>query len=68
MSSQAFLTPDELALRFKTKKARIYELVRLGLLPAVHLGRQLRFDEAQISEFIKQGGKSLAGGWRKEAR
>jgi excisionase family DNA binding protein len=38
-------------------KARVYELVRLNLLPAVRIGaRQIRFDEEAVAEWIKLGG------------
>ena len=35
-------------------EARVYELVREGLLPAVHLGRQIRFSEAALERFIAE--------------
>jgi excisionase family DNA binding protein len=47
---------------------RVYELVRTGLLPAVKLGRQLRFRPSQVQAFIEAGGAALPGGWRKEVR
>ncbi len=38
---------------------RVYELVRLGLLPSVRLGRQIRFDEDALQRWIASGGASL---------
>jgi excisionase family DNA binding protein len=35
---------------------RVYELVRLGLLPAVKFGRTVRFDPAALAAFVAQGG------------
>jgi excisionase family DNA binding protein len=38
-------------------KARVYELVRQNLLPAVRIGaRQIRFDEETLQAWIKHGG------------
>lgn len=47
--------------------ARVYDLARQGVLPVVRLGRQLRVDEDVLREWIRSGGQSLPGGWRKEA-
>ncbi len=45
-------------------KQRTYALVRNGLIPAVHVGRQVRFDPDAIQKWISGGGKALPGGWR----
>ena len=45
---------------------RVYELVRLNLLPCVRLGRQVRIDEAALFEWIARGGQGLAAGWKNE--
>lgn len=38
-------------------KARVYELVRQNILPAVRVGaRQIRFDEETLNNWIKSGG------------
>lgn len=52
-------------------QARAYELARLRVLPdgvVVRLGRQLRFDEEALAEWIRSGGASLPGGWRRDPR
>lgn len=42
-------------------KARVYELVRQNILPAVRIGaRQIRFDEETLNNWIKSGGASDA--------
>jgi len=56
----------EVAEILRVPQARTYELIRQGLLPAVHLGRQLRVSEPALIGFIETGGKPLAGGWRRE--
>jgi hypothetical protein len=43
---------------FKTT-ARVYEAARLGLIPCVRIGRQVRFDEESLREWVKSGGSSL---------
>ena len=46
---------------------RVYELARQGIIPAVKIGRQVRFSPKRIREFIENGGQGLPGGWRREA-
>ena len=48
-------------------EARAYQMIRAGLLPVVRLGRRLYIDPEQWAEFRRNGGKGLAGGWRREA-
>src|SRR5262249_42642324 len=59
-------TAAELAMRLHIGPARLYELVRQGLVPAVRLGRQVRFDPAAVEAWIARGGRALPGGWRRE--
>ena len=47
-------------------RQRAYELARLGLIPSVRIGRTVRFDEDQIREFVRTGGRGLPGGWRRD--
>jgi hypothetical protein len=45
--------------------SRVYDLARRELLPGVvHIGRQVRFNLAEVLNFIQQGGTTLSGGWR----
>lgn len=60
------LRVDEVARLLDLRDHRVYDLAREGILPAVRLGRQLRFSPGKIQEFIENGGRSLPGGWRKE--
>jgi excisionase family DNA binding protein len=48
---QSLLTIPEVAARLSINRARAYELVRRGVLPAVHLGRQVRVDARALEEF-----------------
>ena len=47
---------------------RIYEMVRVGILPpgvAIRLGRQVRIDAEGLASWAARGGQTLSGGWRK---
>lgn len=46
---------------------RLYTLTREKIVPCVYLGRQIRWSEKKLDDFIEQGGERFAGGWRKEA-
>ncbi len=64
--SHRLLTAGQAAERLDVTLARLYELARTGTLPAVRIGRQIRFSPDALSEWIESGGQSLAGGWRRE--
>lgn len=53
------LTAKETAEILKVTLPRVYELAREGLIPSVRMGRQIRFHEAKLMEWIEQGGSSL---------
>jgi excisionase family DNA binding protein len=53
------LTLKEAAEILGVKPFRAAELVRLGILPAVRLGRQVRISSRRLSGFIQEGGKAL---------
>ena len=46
-------------------RSRTAALVRMGILPAVRLGRQIRIDPNKSQAFIEQGGQPLPGGWKR---
>ena len=66
-SRTTLLTVPEVSQRLKISEARVRELGRLGLLPIVKLGRQIRVDPTRLDAWIADGGQSLPGGWRREA-
>jgi excisionase family DNA binding protein len=39
-------------------RARIYEAARLGLIPCVRIGRQVRFDEETLRRWAELGGSA----------
>ena len=62
------MTVKQVATMLQVSQERVYEMVRLGLLPAVRLGRQLRVDEEALKNWIAHGGQALPGGWRAEEK
>jgi excisionase family DNA binding protein len=52
------LTADKIAESLGITTARIYEAARLGLIPCVRIGRQVRFDEEAITDWIARGGST----------
>jgi excisionase family DNA binding protein len=62
-----FFTVPEIADLLQMKRERVYEAVRLGLVPAVHIGRQIRIEERAFVEWVRNGGQTHAGGWRHQA-
>jgi excisionase family DNA binding protein len=66
MTTKALEGIDWLSQRLSISKHQAYQYVREGVIPAVKLGRLVRFDPDTIDNFIRNGGQSLPGGWRKE--
>ena len=53
------LTAKETARLLQVKLPRVYELARGGLIPSVRMGRQIRFEETKLVEWVEQGGRAL---------
>ncbi len=64
--SHRLLTAGQAAERLEVTLTRLYELTKTGALPAVRIGRQIRFSPEALNEWIDGGGHSLPGGWRRE--
>lgn len=64
------LSVPRVARRLDVPHHRVYDLVRAGILPAVHLGRQVRVCPEALEKFIAEGGRTLPGpgGWRRAQR
>jgi excisionase family DNA binding protein len=62
--SKELLTLEEAARVLRVKYGRAAELARLGVIPVVRLGRQVRVNPDDLNRFIASGGKALPGGWR----
>ena len=59
------ITVSEAAELLRLRPARVYQLAREGILPAVHVGRQVRLEEQALRDWIARGGQALSGGWRR---
>lgn len=46
------ITVDQLCDLFRIKKSWVYDAVEDGRLPAIRLGKQLRFREAELISFL----------------
>jgi excisionase family DNA binding protein len=53
MAEQMYLTPDEVAERFKVPRARVIRWAREGRLHGLKVGRAWRFTEDDVAVFIK---------------
>lgn len=56
------LTAEAVAEATGLSRARVYELARNGEMPAVRLGRAVRFAESALLSWISRGGTTSAEG------
>jgi excisionase family DNA binding protein len=61
------LTMKDVAQRLGISLQRTYEMGRLGLLPVVRFGRQIRVEEGRLASWIESGGRGLSGGWKRNS-
>jgi excisionase family DNA binding protein len=66
IASESLLTAQQVAVLLQVPKARVYELAREGLIPAVRLGRQIRVSASALDDWIADGGQALPDGWRRD--
>jgi len=57
-----FYTVQQIADLVQLSPARVYEAIRLGLLPAVHIGRQVRIEEQGFQDWVRRGGQAYQPG------
>lgn len=48
------------AYGYAMRRTRLYELIRNGIMPAVHVGRHVRLQRAVLDEWLRAGGGSYA--------
>jgi len=58
MNNPNILTAQEVSAHLRISPQRAYELARLGLLPCIRIGRQVRFDEVKVEAWIAAGGRA----------
>lgn len=71
LSSRPLLTLQNTADILNVKYPRVAEMVRTGTIPdtcIVRLGRQIRINPDALEQFVRNGGKALAGDWRHEPK
>ena len=54
--SNRLLNAGDLAERWGVSKDAVYRMVRQGRIPAVRLGKHVRFHQSSIDEFEANGG------------
>ena len=57
----ALAKAKEIAEETQIPLARIFELVRQGEIPAIRLGRAIRFDRDQVRLWLAEGGTEARG-------
>lgn len=57
----------EIAEVLDVSTQRVYEMARQNIIPHVRLGRVVKFDPERIEQWIEAGGRSLRGGWKRDA-
>ncbi len=58
----------EAAEKLDITEYQLYAKTREKIIPAVRIGRMLRWSDEALNEFIKSGGKGYPGdGWKKQA-
>lgn len=55
MTEQRLLTPEEVGHLLAVPRSWVYHAARTGQLPAVRLGRYVRFREATIVAWLEKG-------------
>ena len=49
----------EVASILDVSQARVYELIRTGVIPSVRLGRQIRVDPTRLARWLEEGGSPV---------
>ena len=56
MTTDKWLTLDELAAYLKLSQSKLYRMAQEGEIPASKIGSQWRFDRQEIDEWMKSRG------------
>lgn len=67
MGPEKLLRVREVAALLQVEPARVYQLVREGLLPVVRLGRSVRVHPGELDRWARRGGRQLADDREREA-
>ena len=55
MDNLRLMTPDEVAEFFRVSKASVYRWAERGLLPAIKMGRTVRFNVETVKKALENG-------------
>ena len=55
MAKERYLTADQTAVYLRVCRETVYRLAKAGQLPSVRIGRQWRFRERDLLEWIQHG-------------
>lgn len=61
MQQDRLATAQDLADRYQVKLPTVRAWVRLTGIPVIRIGRLVRFDVAQVDEWLRSGRATLAG-------
>ena len=53
---EQLLIAEEVATILRVQKWRVYEMVRMNIIPHIKMGRQIRFSESALRDWISRGG------------
>ena len=67
MSLPKMLLAEEASELLRVAVPRLYDLAKRGMIPCARLGRQVRFPEDALVEWIRAGGSPLGPSNREEA-
>ncbi len=62
MSLPKMLLAEEASELLRVAVPRLYDLAKRGMIPCARLGRQVRFPEDALVEWIRAGGSPLTSG------
>ncbi|RIV24734.1 DNA-binding protein [Alicyclobacillaceae bacterium I2511] len=62
---EKLLKLSEVAEVLNVTEDRAYQMAREGILPCIHMGRQVRVKPEALESWLANGGKALPGGWKK---
>jgi excisionase family DNA binding protein len=57
---EKLLLAEEVADMLRVNKDRVYQLARDNQIPCIRVGRQVRFAESALKEWIAGGGSNVA--------
>lgn len=60
MTATPLMRAPEVAKWLNLTTARVYELTRIGAIPSIRIGRQVRYDRERLQAWLAGGGAPLS--------